>query len=78
MTLLESLVEEFGKHNYATGFNQFLSLLGVAAQFVQVLQGDSALRNVLQDIGVKITGNIEAQTGLQNPLDLLSKVHRFI
>ncbi|KAH7117100.1 hypothetical protein B0J11DRAFT_571532 [Dendryphion nanum] len=77
MTLLENLMDEFGKHNYATRFSQFLSLLGVMTQFVQVLQGDSALRNVLQDLGVKISREIEAQTGLKSPR-FAKQVHRFI
>jgi hypothetical protein len=58
MTLLENLVETFGKYNYATGSNQFLSLHGVVAQFVQVLQG-----NVLRDI--------EVQIGMSSNLDTL-------
>ncbi|KAF1952148.1 hypothetical protein CC80DRAFT_495484 [Byssothecium circinans] len=77
MTLLENLVAEFGKHNYATIFAQFLSLLGAMTHLVHVLQGDSALRGVLQDIGVKIAGDIEAQTGLKSPR-FAKQVHRFI
>ncbi|KAF1975791.1 hypothetical protein BU23DRAFT_566455 [Bimuria novae-zelandiae CBS 107.79] len=51
MTLLENLVQEFGTYKYAAKSSQFLSILGVVAQFVPVLQGDAALRNVFQDIG---------------------------
>lgn len=77
MTVLENLLKEIGKHNYEQRFAQFLSLLGVAAHFVQILQGDAALRSVLQDIGVMIAGNLEAQTGLKAPR-FAKKVHRFI
>ncbi|KAH7044023.1 hypothetical protein B0J12DRAFT_189153 [Macrophomina phaseolina] len=77
MALLESLVEQLGNRGYADGFHQFLSLLGVTAQFVQVLQGHSALRDVLQGVGVKMAENLEAQTGLRSPR-FAKQVHRFI
>ncbi|KAI9647029.1 hypothetical protein NHQ30_005031 [Ciborinia camelliae] len=72
--LLSSLEKFIGNADFVNGFNMYLGVAGVVAQYVDVLQGGKALA----EVGLQIKGELEAQTGLQAPEAFAKQVRLFI
>ncbi|KKZ66810.1 hypothetical protein EMCG_07499 [[Emmonsia] crescens] len=73
-TCAESLAVFFKRKNAFDLFSAFLNGIRVVAQFVEVLQGPSAL----EEIGHNIHRELEAQTGLRAPKTFAKQVHKVI
>ncbi|KIW94570.1 uncharacterized protein Z519_04546 [Cladophialophora bantiana CBS 173.52] len=73
-TCADSLATFFKRKNAFELFSAFLNGMSVVAQFVEVLQGSSAL----EEIGQKIHRELEAQTGLTAPKTFTKQVHKVI
>ncbi|OHE97151.1 hypothetical protein CORC01_07592 [Colletotrichum orchidophilum] len=58
-------------------WGMYVSSLGVAAQFLEVLQGSRA-QAALEAVGGRMADNAEAQTGLDAPSKFAKQVHRFV
>ncbi|PGH08767.1 hypothetical protein AJ79_05866 [Helicocarpus griseus UAMH5409] len=73
-TCASSLAVFFKRKNAFDLFSVFLNGISVVAQFVEVLQGPSAL----EEIGQNIHRELEAQTGLTAPKTFAKQVHKVI
>lgn len=73
-TCADSLAIFFKRKNAFELFSAFLNGMSIVAQFVEVLQGSSAL----EEIGRGIHSELEAQTGLTAPKIFAEQVHKVI
>jgi hypothetical protein len=73
-TCADSLATYFKRKNAFELFSAFLNGMSAVAQFVEVLQGSSAFK----EIGQKIHRELEAQTGLTAPEIFAKQVHKVI
>ncbi|KAI3527347.1 hypothetical protein CABS02_15393 [Colletotrichum abscissum] len=73
----EAVTSFLGHRQIVERWGMYVSGLGLAAQFLEVLQGSRA-QAALEAVHARIADNAEAQTGLDAPEKFAKQVHRFV